>query len=73
VPHEKWGEVPHAFVVLRPGESVSEEELLGFARERLAGFQTPKGVTFLDELPKTATGKVQKFVLRGGRPAIARQ
>jgi fatty-acyl-CoA synthase len=73
VPHEKWGEVPQAFVIRRPGAVLTEEELLLFARERLAGFQTPKGVTFLDELPKTATGKVQKFVLRGGRPAIARQ
>ena len=73
VPHEKWGEVPHAFVVRRPAATLGEEELLRFARERLAGFQTPKGVTFLDELPKTATGKVQKFVLRGGRSAIARQ
>jgi fatty-acyl-CoA synthase len=73
LPHERWGEAPHAFVVRREGARVAEEELLAFARERLAGFQTPKGVTFLDELPKTATGKVQKYVLRGGRAAIVRQ
>jgi fatty-acyl-CoA synthase len=73
LPHEKWGEAPHAFVVRRAGARLSETELCDFARERLAGFKTPKGVTFLDELPKTATGKVQKYVLRGGRPAIARQ
>jgi fatty-acyl-CoA synthase len=73
LPHEKWGEAPHAFVVCHAGETVSEKELCDFARERLAGFKTPKGVTFLDELPKTATGKVQKYVLRGGRAAIVRQ
>jgi fatty-acyl-CoA synthase len=73
LPHEKWGEAPHAFVVRRAGAGLTEDELCAFARERLAGFKTPKGVTFLDELPKTATGKVQKYVLRGGRAAIARQ
>jgi len=73
LPHPKWGEAPHAFVVRCAGADVTEEELQKFARERLAGFKTPKGVTFLDELPKTATGKVQKYVLRGGRAAIARQ
>ncbi len=73
LPHEKWGEAPHAFVVLRPGATVSEEELRGFARERLAGFKVPKGATFVPELPKTATGKIQKYVLRGGRSAVAPQ
>jgi fatty-acyl-CoA synthase len=73
LPHEKWGEAPHAFVVRRPGGAVTEIELQQFARERLAGFKSPKGVTFLDELPKTATGKVQKYVLRKGRAAISRQ
>jgi acyl-CoA synthetase (AMP-forming)/AMP-acid ligase II len=73
LPHEKWGEAPHAFVVLRPGATLSEEELRGFARERLAGFKVPKGATFVPELPKTATGKIQKYVLRGGRSAVAPQ
>lgn len=73
LPHKKWGEAPHAFVVRRPGGAVTEIELQQFARERLAGFKSPKGVTFLDELPKTATGKVQKYVLRKGRAAISRQ
>jgi fatty-acyl-CoA synthase len=73
LPHEKWGEAPHAFVVCHAGASVSEKDLCDFAREHLAGFKTPKGVTFLAELPKTATGKVQKYVLRGGRAAIAHQ
>jgi fatty-acyl-CoA synthase len=62
-PDEKWGEVPCAFVELKPGASVTEQDLIGFCRERLAGFKTPKAVVF-DELPKTSTGKIQKFELR---------
>jgi fatty-acyl-CoA synthase len=73
MPHEKWGEAPHAFVVLKPGVTLTGEELRGFARERLAGFKVPKGVTIVAELPKTATGKIQKYVLRGGRSAISTQ
>ena len=72
LPHERWGEAPHAFVVLRSGAQASEEELREFARNKLAHFKAPHGVTFLTELPKTATGKVQKYVLRGG-VAIAKQ
>jgi len=72
LPHERWGEAPHAFVVLKSGRSATEAELLSFARDNLAHFKAPHSVTFLDELPKTATGKIQKYVLRG-RPAIARQ
>ena len=73
LPHEKWGQAPHAFVVCKPGATLTEEELREFARGRLAGFKVPKGMTVLPELPKTATGKIQKFVLRGGRSAIAAQ
>lgn len=62
-PDEKWGEVPCAFVELKDGHKASEADLIGFARERLAGFKTPKKVVFL-ELPKTSTGKIQKFELR---------
>jgi fatty-acyl-CoA synthase len=72
LPHERWGEAPHAFVVLKSGTSVTETEVREFARENLAHFKAPQGVTFVPELPKTATGKVQKYVLRG-RPAIAKQ
>ena len=53
--------------------TADEDDVRQFARARLAGFKVPKGVTFLLELPKTATGKVQKFVLRGGRAGIAAQ
>ena len=73
MPHEKWGESPHAFVVLRDGAETTADELKLHVRENLAHFKTPQWVSFIDDLPKTATGKVQKFVLRGGRSAIARQ
>jgi len=64
LPHELWGEVPHAFVVLKAGAAATGEELRQFARDRLAHFKAPHGVTFCGELPKTATGKVQKYMLR---------
>ena len=67
LPHEKWGEAPHAFCLLHEGAQLDLEELRSFARERLAGFKVPKGMTVVDELPKTATGKIQKYVLRGGK------
>jgi fatty-acyl-CoA synthase len=64
VPHEKWGETPHAFVVLNESETVSEEEIIRFSREKLAHFKAVTGVTFVNELPKTASGKIQKVHLR---------
>jgi fatty-acyl-CoA synthase len=64
VPDEKWGEVPRAIVVLRPGARATEEEIIGFARENMAHFKAPKAVDFIEGLPKTATGKTQKFALR---------
>jgi fatty-acyl-CoA synthase len=73
LPHEKWGEAPYAFVVLQAGASTTPEELIAFTRDRLAHFKAPHGVSFVDELPKTATGKIQKFVLRDGAPNLARQ
>jgi fatty-acyl-CoA synthase len=63
IPDEKWGEVPKAFVVLKPDADLTEADLIAFTRERLAHFKCPKAVEF-GELPKTSTGKVQKFVLR---------
>lgn len=64
VPHEKWGEVPHAVIVVRESHTVSEEELLRFCREKLAHFKAPKSISFTDELPKTASGKIQKVHIR---------
>ena len=60
---DKWGEVPFAFVELKVGETVREGDLISFARAQLAGFKTPKQISF-QELPKTSTGKIQKFELR---------
>jgi fatty-acyl-CoA synthase len=71
--HERWGEAPYAFVVLADGGSTTEAELIAFVRDRLAHFKAPHGVTFVDELPKTATGKIQKFVLRQGAAGISTQ
>jgi fatty-acyl-CoA synthase len=73
VPDEKWGETPQAFVVLRQGATATAEELREFTRQKLAHFKAPREVTFVAELPKTATGKIQKYVLRKGRAAISAQ
>jgi fatty-acyl-CoA synthase len=73
MPHEKWGESPHAFLVLRDGMTSTPEEMREFARGAMAHFKVPTAYTFVRELPKTATGKIQKYVLRGGKSAIARQ
>jgi fatty-acyl-CoA synthase len=62
-PDEKWGEVPKAFVALKPGETASEDDIIAFCRKSLPGFKVPKAVEFC-ELPKTSTGKIQKYVLR---------
>jgi fatty-acyl-CoA synthase len=64
VPDEKWGEVPKAFVVLGPGKEASEEEMIDHVKSTIARYKAPQAVAFLDELPKTSTGKVQKFELR---------
>jgi fatty-acyl-CoA synthase len=73
LPDERWGETPQAFVVLQDGQTATEDEIIAFARERLAHFKAPRGVTFVTELPKTATGKIQKYVLRSGAPNLTRQ
>jgi fatty-acyl-CoA synthase len=64
VPDEKWGERPKAFVIVKPGEQVSEQDLIDHVRSTIAHYKAPKAVAFLDELPMTSTGKVQKFELR---------
>jgi fatty-acyl-CoA synthase len=73
MPHEKWGEAPHAFVVLCEGVSTDEAELRQFARDHMAHFKVPQWISFVKELPKTATGKIQKYVLRGRKSAISTQ
>jgi fatty-acyl-CoA synthase len=62
-PDETWGETPCAFVTVKPGETVSQADLVAFCRQNLAHFKCPRHIVFT-ELPKTSTGKIQKFVLR---------
>lgn len=73
LPSEKWGESPHAFVVFKVGQSATAEALREFCRANMAHFKVPHDFTPVAELPKTATGKIQKFVLRKGRPNITAQ
>ena len=73
LPDTKWGEAPHAWIVLKSGANVTSDALRTFCRENMAHFKVPHSFTVVNELPKTATGKIQKFVLRGGQPGIARQ
>jgi fatty-acyl-CoA synthase len=68
-PDEKWGETPCAFVQLKPGATVTEDELIKFSREHLPRFAVPKTVVF-GPLPTTATGKIQKYTLRDRARAL---
>jgi fatty-acyl-CoA synthase len=63
IPDERWGEVPKAFVTVKPGASVSAQDIVQHVRGRIAHFKAPRAVQF-GELPKTSTGKIQKYVLR---------
>ena len=73
MPDAKWGETPHAFVVASSDATITESDLIAHAREHMAHFKAPRKVEFVTELPKTATGKIQKYVLRSGRSAISAQ
>jgi fatty-acyl-CoA synthase len=64
VPDEKWGETPKALIVLRSGMLPDAQEIIDFCRDELAHFKCPTSVDFVDALPRTATGKLQKFRLR---------
>jgi acyl-CoA synthetase (AMP-forming)/AMP-acid ligase II len=64
VPDERLGEVGKAFVVARPGQSVDADEVIAFARERIANFKVPRSIEVVDALPRNASGKVLKFQLR---------
>jgi fatty-acyl-CoA synthase len=64
VPDDKWGERPKAFVVLRAGTSATQQELIAHVRTKIAGYKAPREVDITIELPKTSTGKIQKFILR---------
>jgi len=73
LPHEIWGEAPHAFIVLRAGASATEADLRDFARTNMAHFKVPHQFQFVEQLPKTATGKIQKFLLRKRNSPITPQ
>ncbi len=73
MPDPQWGETPHAFAVVASGADVNAADLIAYAREHMAHFKAPREVHFVSELPKTATGKIQKYVLRSGRSAISTQ
>jgi fatty-acyl-CoA synthase len=64
VPDEEWGERPKAFVVLADGQAATEPELIEHVRAKIARYKAPREVEFVEKLPKTSTGKVQKFELR---------
>ena len=64
MPDDKWGETPCAFVELKPGAEATAEEVIAHCREHLAHFKCPPAHHFFQPLPKTSTGKIQKFVLR---------
>jgi fatty-acyl-CoA synthase len=64
VPHDKWGETIKALVVLAPGQEAGEADLIAHCKQRLAGYKAPTSVEFRDTIPRTATGKIQKFKLR---------
>jgi acyl-CoA synthetase (AMP-forming)/AMP-acid ligase II len=64
VPHEKWGEMVKAVVVLKPGMQVTEEDIIKFVKSKIASYKAPKSVDFVDSLPKTGSGKITKIPLR---------
>jgi len=64
MPHERWGERPKAFVICKEGQTAGERDIIEHVRGQIAHFKAPDIVEFVDDLPKTATGKIQKFVLR---------
>ena len=73
LPDQDWGETPHGFVVLVLGATLTESELIEYARKNMAHFKVPRRVEFVTELPKTATGKIQKYILRNRSSAISMQ
>jgi acyl-CoA synthetase (AMP-forming)/AMP-acid ligase II len=66
IPDRVWGEVPIAFVQLKPGHQSSAQELMDFCREKLASYKVPRIWRFVEQFPQTASGKIQEFMLRDG-------
>jgi acyl-CoA synthetase (AMP-forming)/AMP-acid ligase II len=64
LPDKKWGQVVTAFITLKAGQECTEEEIIAHCRRKLAGFEIPKSVRFIEEIPRTAVGKINKKQLR---------
>ena len=64
MPDQKYGEEVCAWVILKPGETATEDEIRGWCRDRIAHYKVPRYIRFVDELPMTVTGKAQKFMMR---------
>jgi len=64
IPDDEWGEAVHAIVVVRPGAKLTKEQIATFAREHLAGYKVPRSYSFMDEIPRTGSGKILKRDLR---------
>ena len=64
IPSEEWGESVHAVLVKKPGVDLSEDDVVAYAREHLAGYKIPRSVSFEEEIPRTGSGKILKRVLR---------
>ena len=64
IPDENWGEAVHAIIVAKPLGSITAEDVMSYAREHLAGYKVPRSISFLDELPRTGSGKILKRELR---------
>ena len=64
IPSEEWGELVHTTVVVQPGQELTEDEIAAYSREHLAGYKVPRSIAFIDELPKTGSGKILKRQLR---------
>ena len=64
IPDEEWGEAVHAIVVARPGVNLTKDKIMAYAREHLAGYKVPRSISFLDEIPRTGSGKILKRELR---------
>jgi fatty-acyl-CoA synthase len=64
IPDEKWGERPKAFVMCKPGLEANEADLIAYLQTHIARFKVPKAIDIVDALPRTSTGKIQKFAIR---------
>ena len=71
-PHDKWGEVPVAFIEIYAGSTLQRDHVMEHCKQHLAGFKVPKYIVFA-EIPKTSTGKVQKFELRQAAKSMAHE